>query len=89
MDKNFSKSQREYLSRTEIEERVGHMLQYVFPNRGDDPIPPDLKKIVFVLQSKYNVRFSFSDDLGSHLDGRKIFGQFTVILLRYVYVPPL
>jgi hypothetical protein len=78
MDNNLSKSRPEYLSRTTIEERVGHMLQYVLPNRGDDPLPPDLNEIVSVLQSKYNVRFSFSDDLGSHLDGRKIFGQFTV-----------
>lgn len=78
MNENRTKSQREYLSRTEIEERVGHMLQYVLPNRGDDPTPPDLKKIVSVLQSKYNVRFSFSEDLGDLLEGKKILGTFTV-----------
>lgn len=78
MNESRTRSQREYLSRTEIEERTVHMLQYILPNRGDDPTPPDLKKIVSVLQSKYNVRFSFSEDLGSLHDGKKILGTFTV-----------
>lgn len=78
MNENRTRSLREYLSRTEIEERAGHMLHYVLPNRGDDPTPPDLKKIVSVLQSKYNVRFFFSKDLGVLPDGKKILGRFTV-----------
>lgn len=78
MNDKRTQSQREYLSRTDIEERAGHMLQYVLPDRGDDPKPPDLEKIVSVLQSKHKVRFSFLDDLGSLPSGEKILGMFTV-----------
>ena len=72
------KSKREYLSRTEIEERASHMLQYVLPDRGEDPNPPDLKKIVSVMRSKYNVQFSFSKNLGSLESGEKLLGMFHV-----------
>jgi hypothetical protein len=54
------------------------MLDYVLPNRGNDADPPDLQKVVSVLDAKYGVRFSFSDDLGGLSTGERIFGMFTV-----------
>jgi Zn-dependent peptidase ImmA (M78 family) len=78
MKKNRIKSKIEYLSRTEIEERASLMLQYVFPDRSEDPNPPALKEIVTVLKSKYNVQFSFSKNLGSLPSGEKFLGMFTV-----------
>jgi len=78
MNEKQTRSHREYLSRPKIEERVGHMLQYIFPDRGNDPNPPDIKKIVTVLQSKYKVRFQFSENLGCSAGGKKILGMFTV-----------
>ena len=78
MKKNRIKSKIEYLSRTEIEERASLMLQYVLPDRSEDPNPPALKEIVTVLQSKYNVQFSFSKNLGNLPSGEKFLGMFTV-----------
>lgn len=75
---NRTQSKPDYLSRTDIEERVGHMLQYVLPDRGDDPTPPDLQKIAAILQSKYKVQFSFSENLDGLKGGDKILGMFTV-----------
>jgi len=72
------RSQREILSRPEIEERVGRMLDYVLPDRGDDPTPPDLQRVVTVLESQYGVRFSFSEELGRLPTGKRIFGTFAV-----------
>ena len=72
------KSRREILSRPKIEERVGCMLDYVLPDRGDDPSPPDLRRVVGILQSRYQVHFSFSRDLGGQPTGKRIFGTFSV-----------
>lgn len=84
MNEDREKSHREILSRTQIEERAGQMLDYVLPDRGDDPYPPDLQKIVAVLQSRYNVRFSFTQELGRQptenrqRTEKRIFGTFSV-----------
>jgi len=78
MCESYIRSQRDILSRPKIEEHVGHMLDYVLPNRGNDPHPPDLQRIVTVLESRYPVRFSFSHDLGRLPTGERIFGTFAV-----------
>jgi hypothetical protein len=78
MNGNVKQSERERLSRTQIEERASHMLQYVLPDRGDDPSPPDLMRVISVFESKHKVRFFFTDDLGSLPGGQKILGVFTV-----------
>lgn len=78
MCENHIRSQREVLSRTDIEERVGHMLDYVLPDRGNDPHPPDLQRIVTVLKSRYGVRFSFSNELDKLPTGEQVFGTFSV-----------
>ncbi len=78
MNDKSTKSEREFLSRTDIEERTNHMLDYVLPDRGNDTRPPDLKKIVTVLESRYRVHFSFLDDLGQLPTGESILGMFTV-----------
>jgi len=78
MSEDPARSQREILSRTVIEERVTHMLDYVLPNRGNDTCPPDLEKVVGVLDAQYGIRFSFSDKLGDLPTGERILGTFTV-----------
>ena len=78
MCESYIRSQRERLSRPKTEERAGHMLDYVLPNRGNDPHPPDLQTIVTVLKSRYGVRFSFSQDLGKLPTGERVFGTFAV-----------
>jgi len=54
------------------------MLDYVLPNRGNDTAPPDIQKVVGVLDAQYGVRFSFSDELGDLPTGEQILGTFTV-----------
>ena len=71
MSAQLARSQREVLSRTQIEQRVSHMLDYVLPTRGNDTRPPDLREIV-------KVRFSFSDHLGHLRTGQHILGMFKV-----------
>ena len=78
MSDDRTRSQREFLSRTDIEERVSHMLDYVLPNRGNDTYPPDLQQVVAVLDAQYGVCFSFSDELGSLCTGERILGKFSV-----------
>ena len=78
MSEDLARSQREFLSRTNIEERVSHMLDYVLPNRGNDTAPPDLQKVVDVLDAQYGVHFSFSDELGDLPTGERILGMFSV-----------
>lgn len=78
MNENSSKSEPEFLSRTDIEERVNHMLDYLLPDRGDDASLPDLQRIVSVIKSKYRFRFSFSEKLGRLPTGERILGMFTV-----------
>ena len=78
MDEKRTRSQREFLSRTDMEQRVCHMLDYVLPNREDDGSPPNLQRVVAQLQSQYRVRFIFSEDLGKLATGERIFGMFAV-----------
>ena len=54
------------------------MLQYIFPDRGNDPRPPDLHQVVEILRTKYRVIFSFSEVLGGMPNGNKILGMFSV-----------
>ncbi len=65
------------MSRVQIEQRVGDMLQYLLPEQAESFQPPNLEKIAEVLQSKYNVHFSTKDELGA-IRGNKILGMFTV-----------
>lgn len=78
MTKKWKKSEREYLSRSDIEERVNRMLVHVIPDSPNNTYPPDLKKIVKVLNEKFNVRFSFKKNLGFLSDRQKILGMFMV-----------
>ena len=78
MNEDRARSPREFLSRTDIEERVSHMLDYVLPHRGNDTRPPDLQKVVAALDAQYPVRFSFSDELAHLPTGERILGKFTV-----------
>jgi len=78
MCESYIRSQREILSHPAIEQRVDRMLDYVLPDRGDDPTPPHLQRVVTVLKSQYDVRFSFSEELGRLPTGKRIFGTFAV-----------
>ena len=78
MNETHTRSQREFLSRSDIEQRASLMLDYVLPDRGADPQPPDLQRVVSVLESQYGVRFSFSDELGGLPSGKRILGMFSV-----------
>lgn len=78
MDDRRTRSQREFLSRLQIEERAAMMLVYVLPDRKGDYSPPDLQDVVSVLESQYRVRFSFAEDLGGLPGLTKILGIFSV-----------
>ncbi len=55
------------------------MLEYVLPGRNKrDGSPPDLKKVVDILASKFNVRFNFGKKIGNLLTGATILGKFSV-----------
>jgi len=73
MSEKRIRSEREVLSRGDIEERVRRMLDYVLPDRSNDVSLPDLKEVVPVLQSRYGVHFSFCEDVG-HLSTARILG---------------
>lgn len=89
MTESRTRSHPPFMSRTDIEERVRHMLDYVLPDRENDPSPPDLERVVAVLQSKYGVRFSYSDDLGALPTGETVLGMFTVGPLTIRITPSL
>lgn len=78
MNDKLTKSHPEFLSRADIEERANVMLHSILSNGDGDRTPPDLMRIVDVLQSKHNIRFSFTDDLGELTGIRKILGMFSV-----------
>jgi len=88
MDKKLVKTKGSHLSRVDIEQRVNGMLDKIFPERGNDPRPPDLKQIVDVLDSRYNILFSFDKQLGRLSEG-VILGEFSVEPLSISISPTL
>ena len=72
------KSQRDYLSRSAIDQRVNSMLSVLFGDSLDLKKPAQLSQIVEILTTQNWIHFSDEADLGKTANGNKVRGLFTV-----------